>query len=231
MSDFNEPNIADYYNEQPHMVNVIDKMNGELSIVQQENKSLKARIKLLEDMDKQRNPVKILIEGKDIEKYRIAELTLEDDLNELLYEAKIDDGNNDVEIDMEYIFNHIQDYVEVLMRYSKQSKEWCMYRVYTCFREYISLKIINGYWMDSLLQGDTICNDIIERIRYYLIVGKNDECTPLMIMTTEYTPDIDIRNIYIVKCDICHNCLPYLDISTYNEGTKITECYKCSDDY
>ena len=80
MSDFNEPNIADYYNEQPHMVNVIDKMNGELSIVQQENKSLKARIKLLEDMDKQRNPVKILIEGKDIEKYRIAELTLEDDL-------------------------------------------------------------------------------------------------------------------------------------------------------
>ena len=40
-----EPQMIDHYNELPHSVNVIDKMNEELSEVQKENKKLKMELK------------------------------------------------------------------------------------------------------------------------------------------------------------------------------------------
>jgi len=225
-----EPSIIDYYNEMPVGANVIEKMNEELSVVQEENESLKARIKYLEDMDKLRNPEKILIEGKDIEKYIEAENTLEEELMCCLSEAKTDNGDDEFKLDMKYIFDHKQDYVEILMRYSKQSKEWCTHRVRTCFKEYIPLNMVDHYWWDNMIKGEQLCDDIIERISYYLIVGENEECE------VGHGPEmgVDIRNIYTVKCDMCHKCLPYL-VSSYNEDTKISECNKCciddDDDY
>lgn len=43
-----EPQILDYYMEFPHSVNVIEKMNDELSEVQRENEELKQRLKKYE---------------------------------------------------------------------------------------------------------------------------------------------------------------------------------------
>lgn len=227
MTDFNEPNISDYYNEQPHMVNVIDKMNEELSIVQQENESLKERIKLLECMDKQRNPVKILIEGKDIKKYIIEGEIFEDKLTELLSKSKKINNYDECEFDIKHLFSHLDDYIELLMKYTKQSKEWCNYRIQTCFKEYIPLKIVDNYWMDSLLKDDKICNDIIERIHYYLIVGENDDDE----IEYDSGSSIFIHDIFIVKCDICHKYLPRIHDFDYDENTKLTKCFSCQDDY
>ena len=45
-----EPQIIDHYNELPHTVNVIDKMNEELSEIQEVNEKLKEEIKILKMM-------------------------------------------------------------------------------------------------------------------------------------------------------------------------------------
>ena len=39
-----DPQIIDHYNELPYSVNVIDKMNDELSKEQEENKKIKAEL-------------------------------------------------------------------------------------------------------------------------------------------------------------------------------------------
>lgn len=44
-----EPQMIDHYNEIPHNVNVIDKMNGEFSELQTENEKLKGQLKKYED--------------------------------------------------------------------------------------------------------------------------------------------------------------------------------------
>jgi len=216
-----EPSIIDYYNEMPMGSNVIEKMNEELSVVQGENESLKARIKYLEDMDKLRNPVKILIDGKEIEKYEEMMTTLDDKILILLYKAKKDNGNDEFELDMKYIFDHKQDYVEILMKYSQQSREWCSYRVQSCFKEYISLKMVDDFCWGNMIKCE-ICDDIIERISYYLTEGENED---------DEGPDIgaNVRHIFTVKCDICHNCSPYVGVS-YDEDTKTTSCRECVPD-
>ena len=42
-----EPQIIDYYNKYPHMINVIDRMNEEYSSLQNENKRLQKEINIL----------------------------------------------------------------------------------------------------------------------------------------------------------------------------------------
>ena len=44
-----EPQMIDHYNELPHSVNVIDKMNIELSEIQKENEKLKVKLKKLKE--------------------------------------------------------------------------------------------------------------------------------------------------------------------------------------
>ena len=42
-----EPQIIDYYNKYPHMINVIDRLNEEYSSLQNENKRLQKEINIL----------------------------------------------------------------------------------------------------------------------------------------------------------------------------------------
>ena len=178
-------------------------------------------------MDKQRNHVKILIKGEDIEKCIKDGEIFEDELTELLSKSKKNNNYDECEFDIKHLFSHFEDYVKLLMKYTKQSKVWCNYRVQTCFTEYIPLKIVDNYWMDSLLKGDKICNDIIERIHYYLIVGKNyDDEIECDLETFTF-----IHDIFIAKCDICHKCLPHIHEFDYDENTKLTKCFSCQDDY
>ena len=46
-----EPQIIDHYNQYPHLVNIIDKMNGELTELQNENEKLKIKL-LISETDK-----------------------------------------------------------------------------------------------------------------------------------------------------------------------------------
>ena len=59
-----EPQIIDHYNELPHSVNVIDKMNEELSEVQKENE------KLSEELEKSKEQNELFIKTiKEYQKY------------------------------------------------------------------------------------------------------------------------------------------------------------------
>ncbi len=42
-----EPQIIDYYNKYPHMINVIDRMNEEYSSLQKDNQRLQKEINIL----------------------------------------------------------------------------------------------------------------------------------------------------------------------------------------
>ena len=56
-----EPQMIDYYNEMPHMVNVIDKMNEEYEEVIQENKILKQKLLEYDNIDTATNYLHELI--------------------------------------------------------------------------------------------------------------------------------------------------------------------------
>jgi predicted RNase H-like nuclease (RuvC/YqgF family) len=71
-----EPQIVDYYNELPHAVNVIDKMNEELSETQNENEKLKRE---LEDFHKLMNRFNMpRIKVDTVEEYHLFESKLEE---------------------------------------------------------------------------------------------------------------------------------------------------------
>ena len=56
-----EPQIVDYYNEYPHSINVIDKMNEELSDLQEENDMLKKKL------EEQKDPIVIYKNEQELE--------------------------------------------------------------------------------------------------------------------------------------------------------------------
>ena len=43
-----EPQLVDYYNEMPHMVHIVEKMNQELRDEQEKQKQLQKKIKVLQ---------------------------------------------------------------------------------------------------------------------------------------------------------------------------------------
>ena len=70
-----EPQISDFYNEEPHMMKMIETMNDELSESQKENLILKKKIQLLEDNICGRPLVeKTIITVEEISKYALIEL-------------------------------------------------------------------------------------------------------------------------------------------------------------
>ena len=71
-----EPQIIDHYNELPHSVNVIDKMNEELSEVQKENEKLKRELEGLHKLMNRFNMPRIKVDT--VEEYQLFETKLEE---------------------------------------------------------------------------------------------------------------------------------------------------------
>lgn len=62
-----EPNIIDYYNDYPSIINVIDKLNEETNLLKKENDKLKKNIlDLSKNIDKELKEYKSLNELRDI---------------------------------------------------------------------------------------------------------------------------------------------------------------------
>ena len=62
-----EPNIIDYYNDYPSIINVIDKLNEETNLLQKENDKLKKNIlDLSKNLDKELKEYKSMNELREI---------------------------------------------------------------------------------------------------------------------------------------------------------------------
>jgi uncharacterized coiled-coil protein SlyX len=102
-----EPQIVDHYNELPHSVNVIDKMNSELSETQNENEKLKDKYEtLISSFDTMKEFIETNYEGSEVVSSEYTKMC-EDVLN--LYKDKY--GK---EIEEKYM----KEYNE------KENKEW-----------------------------------------------------------------------------------------------------------
>ena len=62
-----EPNIIDYYNDYPSIINVIDKLNEETNLLKKENDKLKKNIlDISKNLDKELKEYKLMNELRDI---------------------------------------------------------------------------------------------------------------------------------------------------------------------
>ena len=96
-----EPQISDFYNEEPHMMKMIENMNDELSESQKENIILKKKIQLLEDNICGRPLVeKTIITVKEISKYALIEHEIKEHLANAMENAFSYDTR---ELNMQYI--------------------------------------------------------------------------------------------------------------------------------
>jgi hypothetical protein len=71
-----DPQIIDYYNEIPHGVNVIDKMNEELDEVQKENDNLKKKLEEYDKIMKKYQMPRVKVES--VEEYQLLEKKLDE---------------------------------------------------------------------------------------------------------------------------------------------------------
>ena len=142
-----EPQMIDHYNELPHAVNVIDKMNEELSESQKENEKLKIELERFHKLMNRFNMPRIKVDT--VEEYQLFESKLEEFENfieeELSGKSWLDiiknyhnyglsddimPGPGCVEDVNGFIYKFINKLDELT---NHLNREWCEYRVLTAF--------------------------------------------------------------------------------------------------
>ena len=224
-----EPQISDFYNEEPHMMKMIENMNDELDQSQQENEILKKKIKLLEDNNGGRPLVeKTIITVKDISKYALIEHDIEHRLFITMSNALSDDGS---ELNIRYIFDHENDYIDILKSYiTGVSHEWCEYIVKNALEKYLVLLYVDQYWVSNLIDSHELCDTIIHGIINSIIFGRGDKpwkengYADAYVIQENNDPRID--DLYIIKCDICNEYSSYRNfIKEYSDPD--STCCNC----
>ena len=223
-SSYNEPNIADYYNEQPHMVNVIDKMNEEFSEVQKENDMLKERIKELESQISKFTPKQIKLEGIDVNNFIDIEDRLDSALQEVFQPSIKYDECDEGSLDINEILSKEDCVVKLLMSHSKQSEEWCKHRVRQSFSKLLALKMLDDYWWDELIKSEYLCKKIIDCIIDSIITGEYDYKKELF--KDDLDPCTHMGSAFISKCETCKKHFG-IDSVYYDEDNEKLECYEC----
>ena len=156
-----EPQISDYYNEEPYMMRMIENMNVELSESQKENEELKKKVKLLEDNNCGRPLVeKTVISQNEITKYALIEQEMKDQFYNIMA-----DSVQDEELDFRYLFDHENDYINILKsNLLNVSYEWCEFRIKNTLEKYVSLLYVDEYWWGNLINTDGLSDIIINNI-------------------------------------------------------------------
>tara|TARA_Y100000287_G_C14035765_1_gene263905 strand:- start:251 stop:634 length:384 start_codon:yes stop_codon:yes gene_type:complete len=112
-----EPQIHDYYNEFPHSVNVIDKMNEELSEIQKENEKLKEELEKCEMMNPYIPDFNItMITKEQINDYLELFDSIKEDISEYLYKYKKEGVIADEEYDLKELYDKSYDLVDILFK-------------------------------------------------------------------------------------------------------------------
>ena len=204
-----EPQITDYYNEEPYMMKIIDNMNEELSDCQKENQILKNKIKLLEGNSDRPFIKKTIMTGEDIPKYPLIIKTIKEQLYNIMKNALIDGQD----LNLRYIFDHEKDYIDILdNNLINVSREWCEYRIKSVLDKYVSLFFVNEYW-GNLINDEYLSDIIIKKIIDSIITGYSEDIYNYEI---DYGNETNLYDLCVVKCDLCND---YESYSNIIEGT------------
>ncbi len=222
-----EPQIVDYYNELPHAVNVIDKMNEELSKTQNENEKLKRE---LEDYHKLMNRFNMpRIKVNTVEEYQLFESKLEEFENFIEEELS---GKNLSDIVIHYHNYRLYDdtmgglgikdedgfiykFINKLDELTNHlNREWCEYRILTAFEVFIKT------------EGDVHNGEVVSLSN--IIIGLNnnsdEEQLPKIYceLSNKFIPEwsnseenINIMNIPYYKCEKCGKYDDYGETEIY----------------
>ena len=229
-----EPHIIDYYNEMPHMVNVIDKMNEELDDAQARIKQLEEENKLLDRFRMPQFKVDTIEEYKQFEKnieafvVRCKEV-LKDETNGL---KVVLTSNDDLCVNLyesyKYNLDHIHrwrdkkafadfliDELDTLTQH--KNIEWCKYRIDESLKNTLNK-------LDHLLYID---EDLIDLIVDDHIISCYFE-TPIITLPCNYIPPGGECWNCLWGC-IYYNCEKCDEVGYYNDSeTKLLciDCYK-----
>jgi len=107
--------MIDYYNELPHSVNVIDKMNIELSEIQKENEKLKIELEGFHKLINRFNMPRIKVDT--VEEYQ-------------LFESKLEEFKNFIEDENGFIYKFVNKLDKLT---NHLNREWCENRILTAF--------------------------------------------------------------------------------------------------
>lgn len=218
-----EPQIIDHYNELPHSINVIDKMNEELSEAQKETKKLKEELEKYKMMNLYVPKINITLINK--EQY-IDYMELFDEIKENirnhLYIYKENGLISDEEYDLKKACENSYKLVEILFNGLNDrganlniSREWCEYRIDNALDKFKSLVKLQNYWWENMIK-DSICNDIIEMIIEEIIDGNDYE--------------IKLYECLRIKCDKCNHVFTIEGGDIIDEKKWICwDCLECSE--
>jgi hypothetical protein len=227
-----EPQIVDYYNELPHSVNVIDKMNEELSETQNENEKLKRELEEFHKLMNRFNMPRIKVDT--VEEYQLFESKLEEFKNFIEEELS---GTNLLDI-VNHYHNYglsddtmpgpgcIEDEDGFIYRFINKldeltnhvNREWCEYRILTSFEVFIKT------------EGDVHNGEVVSLSN--IIIGLNnnsdEEQLPKIYceLSNKFTPaygpewsqidyNINMMNIPYYKCEKCGKYDDYGETEIY----------------
>ena len=174
-----EPQIIDYYNENPSGVNVIEKMNEELAQVQKENDELKKQLdvyKQREERDK--DPIVIYKDQEELDRIK------EEAYSEFYSDLRT------VSLDLHFIHPHLMYGICILLtKLLKGNKDRSLWPEYKAFeiQSYIEATVeplteSNGY-LDYDLIYDMIKNNIEKMFEpeecYGIVKFRCDKCNEL----------------------------------------------------
>ena len=216
-----EPQMVDYYNEEPHMMKMIDDMNDELSESQKENEELKKKVKLLEENNCGRPLVeKTIISQNEITKYVLIEQEMKDQFYNIMA-----DSVQDEELDFRYLFDHENDYINILKsNLLNVSHEWCEYRIKNTLEKYVSLLYVDEYWWGNLINTDGLSDIIITNIINTIVSGHIESQAGYPWMANQ---EIQLDELYVIKCEICNEYSSYANFI----NTTADVCCHCDSDW
>ena len=216
-----EPQMVDYYNEEPHMMKMIDDMNDELSESQKENEGLKKKVKLLEENNSGRPLVeKTIISQNEIPKYALIEQEMKDQFYNIMANSVQDE-----ELDFRYLFDHENQYIDILKsNLLNVSQEWCEYRIKNTLEKYVALLYVDEYWWGNLINTDGLSDIIINNIINSIVSGHIESQDGYPWTANQ---EIHLDELYIIKCEICNEYSSYANFI----NTQADVCCHCDSDW
>lgn len=204
-----ESQIVDFYNELPHSINVIDKMNEEFSELQKENEIIKEKLNSLPKLDYMKNfqmPVIIYDNYKEYLKY----ISLIDMF------GRFHIFHHDNAFDVEFNDTDIQNIILALNVLTMgKNPIWCEYRVKMSHDLYNSFMIEEDE-TDLVFKNLVFGIDSDESGKYCDLPLTYRELSAL------HSPDDrdEYHNIYHTahfKCPNCERILNYIDMEYFDE--------------
>lgn len=209
--------MIDHYNELPHSVNVIDKMNEELEKEQEKNKKLSLFI-LQNKLLKRPHVQPIIINKEQLDEYHMLEIKISKRLTEKLKSYKRCGITSEWEYDLKSVFQNSHELTEIIYNELNKypnlniTREWCSFHINETLQRFKPLSIMQNYWWENMLT-DGICDRIID-----MIVTEIFNCLP---------NQIGIQDLFMIQCTECKELKSsYGGFSVWDE--KLWVCRECN---